>query len=240
MNLFNRFFKKNTSADENPQISYSQSGEDIIVKFIFENLTAVKQPSYLDIGCYHPFNLNNTALFYKNGSKGFNIDANPDTIRLFNLLRQNDVNINLGVSDSSATQLPYYMFQSSFLNTFSEDEYKKRSSELVAKIDVDVKSLKYIIEHYCKGKFPDFLSVDVEGLNLEILKSGISFDSHPKVICVETAIEVSKDMWEKDEQVIQYLKGLDYTLHSDTYINSIFIHRSALKSNWTLKGLSER
>ena len=60
------FFKK-----YKPQISYSQSGEDLIVKHIFENL-GVKKPSYLDIGAYHPFHLNNTVIFYLSGSHGIN------------------------------------------------------------------------------------------------------------------------------------------------------------------------
>ncbi len=47
-----------------PQISYSQNGEDIIISGIFESLSR-HRIFYLDIGGYHPYYGSNTALFYQ-------------------------------------------------------------------------------------------------------------------------------------------------------------------------------
>ena len=57
--------------------SYSQSGEDLIIRFIFESLKILK-PNYLDIGAFKPFELSNTALFYENGCTGVLVEPNPD------------------------------------------------------------------------------------------------------------------------------------------------------------------
>ena len=55
--------------------SFSQCGEDLIVNYIF-GLRGITKPTYLDIGANDPFYLNNTALFYINGCRGINIEAN--------------------------------------------------------------------------------------------------------------------------------------------------------------------
>ena len=62
--------------------SYSQCGEDLIVRYIFDVLR-IEHPSYLDIGAHHPFFLNNTALLYEEGSRGVNVEADPQLIHSF-------------------------------------------------------------------------------------------------------------------------------------------------------------
>jgi len=47
--------------------SYAQCGEDLIVKFIFDNVLKINKPTFIDIGANHPYIGNNTFLFYKNG-----------------------------------------------------------------------------------------------------------------------------------------------------------------------------
>lgn len=68
----NQFIKK----------SYSQSGEDLIIKYIFDAL-GIEKPSYIDVGAYHPYCLSNTSLFYELGSKGINIEPDPMLFKNF-------------------------------------------------------------------------------------------------------------------------------------------------------------
>jgi hypothetical protein len=44
---------------KNIHFSFSQSGEDLIVKFIFDILK-IKKPTYIDIGAHHSSYLSNT------------------------------------------------------------------------------------------------------------------------------------------------------------------------------------
>ncbi len=53
--------------------SFSQSGEEMIAGYIFD-VVGVSTPTYLGIGAHHPFELSNTAAFYKTGSRGVNVD----------------------------------------------------------------------------------------------------------------------------------------------------------------------
>ena len=60
-----------------PKSSYSMHGEDI---FISDILKHKYEGFYVDVGCYHPFEGNNTYLLYKKNWRGINIDVNPFSI----------------------------------------------------------------------------------------------------------------------------------------------------------------
>lgn len=98
--------------------SFSQTGEDIIVDYIFRSRN-IQTPSYIDIGAYHPFLFSNTASFYKKGSKGINIEPNPDGIGKFYKHRPADQNLNIGISNQQGT-LDYFCMNIATMNTFDE------------------------------------------------------------------------------------------------------------------------
>jgi hypothetical protein len=56
--------------------SYSQCGEDLIVRCVFDFMK-IPSPTYLDIGAHHPQHLSNTFLFYQQGAHGVNIEPDP-------------------------------------------------------------------------------------------------------------------------------------------------------------------
>jgi FkbM family methyltransferase len=182
--------------------TFSQHGDDLIILNIFHKL-GIKNPSYLDVGAHHPENISNTALLYKRGSTGINIEANPILHENFLSQRNRDINLNIGVGSKPGV-MPFYMIDDwSGRNTFSKEvaeqfiaahpEFKIRKT-----IMVEVKTLNQVVDQHCNGKFPDFLSIDVEGLDYEILKSCSFRSSFPKLICVEISSgdenDVSQDM----------------------------------------------
>ena len=101
------------------KISFSQSGEDLLIKFIFDSL-GIKNPSYLDIGAHHPFKLSNTALFYMNGSRGINIEPDPDLFAEFIKFRRKDINLNVGITEHEG-HMDFYIISVPTLNTFSAE-----------------------------------------------------------------------------------------------------------------------
>ncbi len=204
--------------------TYSQSGEDVIVNFLFEAHN-IPNPSYIDIGANDPFVLSNTALFYEKGCRGINIEPNPVLCENLKKWRKKDINLNIGVGESDGS-LVFYLMNSPTMSTFSEDNAKelvdKHGFRVEKAIDVEVMSLKTIISKYCDDIFPDFLSLDAEGLDMEILKT-IDYDkSYPKVICVETMEYATDFSGKKDQEIIDFLCGKGYRVYADTYINTIF------------------
>lgn len=111
-----RFFK-------NPEIpnsarSFSQCGEDIIIKFLAHHVLHIKDIIYLDLGSNHPTHLNNTYLFYVEGCYGVSVDANQVFIKMYHDLRPRDKFIHCGVGNKSG-ELTFYEMEPDSLSTFS-------------------------------------------------------------------------------------------------------------------------
>src|SRR5580704_12499223 len=168
--------------------SFAQCGEDIIVNYIF-SLRGLLSPTYIDIGANHPFFINNTAIFYEKGCRGINIEANPMLIGEFNKYRPNDINLNVGISIEEG-ESDFFILEDNTLSTFSKsesDNLQLNGKKLLSIEKVKLTPIENILKKYFNDQFPDFLSIDVEGLDFTILQS-IDFNKHfPKVICVEVA-----------------------------------------------------
>lgn len=206
--------------------SYSQCGEDMIVDYIFFWLK-LQTPSYLDIGANDPIHLNNTYFLYKKGCKGVNIEPDPSSYHRLTRERPRDVNLNIGVAVDEGT-IDFYIMTSRTLNTFSKETAKRYSSYSNQKIEkvlkIDVINVNEIIKANFKTH-PNFVSLDVEGLDMEILKS-FDFEVYrPEVFCIETITYTEDNTEEKLNEIIEYMKSVDYLVYADTYINTIFVEK---------------
>jgi FkbM family methyltransferase len=207
--------------------TYSQNGEDRIIWFIFSAL-GIKKPSYIDIGAHDPVYASNTALLHDNGSVGISIEPNPFLFKKFLRMRREDINLNMGIADKNGI-LDFYIMNGAALSTFSKEEAERMARDyghtIVQILPVEVKTVAEVIQTYAHGVFPDFLSLDVEGLDESILHSINWSGSRPKVICVETISYSPKRDGVKNKALIAYLESQGYLLVADTYINSIFVDK---------------
>lgn len=209
-----------------PKKSYSQCGEDLIVQYIFL-LRRIQKPSYLDIGANDPFTLSNTALFYQKGCRGINIEANPELAKQFKILRRGDINLNIGIGDKEE-ELNFYVMKDNTLSTFSKsecDQMVNSGKELASVQKVRLTTISKVIEQYHQGVFPDFLSLDVEGIDFDILQSINYTKSAPKVICVEAAEYSSTGRGERKNELIDFLVSKNYYEYANTNLNAIMVHR---------------
>ena len=100
---------------------YSQWGEDFFINSFFKNNN---NGIYLDIGCFHPYMYSNTCLLHKKGWSGVNIDINPTSIDLFNIIRPNDINICAAISEKKKDFKVYLDDPFSPVNTIDEKFYE--------------------------------------------------------------------------------------------------------------------
>ncbi len=210
------------------QNTYSQCGEDVIVQFLFDALQ-IEKPSYLDVGAHHPFKINNTALLHSKGSRGINIEPDPDLFKAFPKHRTNDCNLNIGIADKAGSA-NFFRISASTLNTFSEEDalnYTKEGNfEIIETVSLKTDTIQNVIDKYANGKFPQFLTIDAEGVDELILKS-IDFEkNYPIVICIETISFSTSGNGVKNANIISFLEQKGYLLYADTNINSIFIKQS--------------
>lgn len=209
-----------------PKYSYSQVGEDIILDFF---LKEKKSGFYIDIGSYHPINLSNTYKFYERGWSGINIEPNHNKFRLFEEQRAKDINLNMGIGPSE-TKANFFIFDADTLSTFSEqvaENYKKIGHKVTEVKEIELMPLKKVIEKYAHNKKIDFLSVDTEGYDLEVLKTNDWNVYRPSLIVLET-VEYSHDVLGKklNDSYDQFMSNIGYRKIADTYINTIYIDKN--------------
>ena len=206
--------------------TYAQHGEDLIFKNIFQ-LLGIEKPSYIDIGAHHPVDISNTALLYKTGSRGINIEANPCLIEAFHRERPEDINLNIGISNHEDI-LDFYMIDAnSPVNTFdkkiAEQTIMERPWLKISEVKkIKVLTLQQIISEYSNGIYPDLLTIDIEGYDYRVLKSANFKTSFPKVICVEVN---NKEFPAMQELMYSY----NYLPYMKTFSNTIFLHESCYK-----------
>ncbi len=168
-------------------LTYSQHGEDLMIANLFR-LLGIEKPSYLDLGAHHPIFCSNTKLLYDRGSRGVNIEANPNLIEAFIKERPEDVNVCVGVGTARGNMAFFKYSETSGLNTFCSDEVENLSPNFKFKTTVDLPmvTLADIIREFCSGVFPDFLSCDIEGLDYAVLETLPKNPPGLLIICVET------------------------------------------------------
>ena len=207
--------------------SFSSSGEDRIVLYLFQSLK-VDKPSYLDLGANHPLNGNNTFLFYKDGGKGVCVEAQPALCRLIKSARPRDTCLNVAVGvNNSQDNVKFYVFDQVGVSTMDSEEADKRikggKEKLREIIEVPLLDINTIIKTNFKT-YPEFLSVDIEGLDVQVIKS-LDLESYPiPVICVEIVEYSTGYKKTSNSEVEDYLTDKGYFLYADTYINSIFVN----------------
>jgi FkbM family methyltransferase len=174
-------------------ITYAQNREDIILDGFFE---ATEKGFYVDIGAYDPEYDSVTKLFYKKGWRGVNVEPQPDRFQAFTEKRPRDINVNAGVSNT-AGELALRSYKNQGLSTFSEEmknDYSKASSgqtEEYQDIKVKVLTLRQLLKDH-KVTSIQFMKIDVEGLEYEVLEGNDWKKYRPEVICIE-ANHIKKD-----------------------------------------------
>lgn len=208
--------------------SFSQSGEDRILHFLFQSIS-IEKPSYLDIGANHPVNGNNTYFFYQRGSRGVCIEPDPNLAATIKRIRKRDICLNVGIGVPDQSTSDFYIFPEPYTgwNTFSKEEAELRKANwhpYERVIKMPLQNINDIIDKNFKIT-PDFISIDVEGLDLAILQS-LNFDKYqPKVLVVETLHYDENNKPEKLEHIIDFVCSKGYSIYADTYVNTIFLKK---------------
>ena len=202
--------------------SYSQEGEDLILNRILDEK---KGGFYIDVGAHHPKRFSNTFFFYNRGWRGINIEARPGSKKSFDKVRPRDINLEIPISEKEE-ELTYYIFNDPALNGFSSELSKERDDlrdyKILSEIKLKTKTLKSVLDDYLPlDQRIDFLSVDVEGLDFQVLKSNDWTTYKPTLILVEDKDFSFSDL--NDSAVFAFLSSKEYLLIAKSF-NTLFFH----------------
>jgi hypothetical protein len=223
------FFFQFLKSKLKPRILYSNWGIDLIIKDILKNK---RKGIYIDVGCHHPLINNNTHILYQNGWKGINVDLDFNSVDMFNYFRPIDYNIQAALSNKSGSANLYFFHNRAAKNTISK--LRGRGAKKIKKIKIE--TLNNIIAN-CKFKIKeiDFLSIDVEGHELNVLK-GLNFNIYrPKIISIEYIKPNIKEFYQhniKDilkSDIYNFMISKKYKLINWIHDDLIFISKASSK-----------
>ncbi len=210
-------------------VSYSQCGEDLIIDNVFKQLH-IKKIKYLDIGAHHPINISNTYYFYKKGNSGVEIDPDISVFKELEDVRKRDICLNIGIGLKNE-MADYFVMSTRALNTFSKEEAERVSKngtqKIVKVLKMPLKPVNEIISKYFDGGYPNFVSLDIEGMDYAILQSFDFSKYKPEVFCVETITYTEDNKEKKIPEISELMEKNGYFIYADTYINTIFVNKTS-------------
>lgn len=215
MQIFSKIFNREKKECEKfKKYFYSQDGEDTLLSAFYENKPEYKG-FYIDIGALHPLRFSNTQIFYDKGWRGINIDATPGSMEAFKRMRPDDINIEVGISDIRG-QLEYYSFEEPALNSFSKEisEERIKNGWKLKKNGVVIETLPIndvLCNYVPEGQVIDFINIDIEGLELKILKTLDFSKFAPIFFLIEELEFVGRDFTEyKTSPIYNFLRNKGY------------------------------
>lgn len=189
--------------------SYGQHGEDRIVYDLLLSKD-IGKGNYVDVGANHPSTISNTYLLYRNGFRGIVIEPNPELIRLFRFFRPGDIALPVGCG-ARAEKLPFYISRTPVLSSFAN------ATGVIKQLQLPVLPLDEVLYDHAYDTI-DFLSIDVEGLTIEVLKGAAETIPRARIICIEY------DGEKGIREISQYLSDT-HQLYKKLPVNLIFTRK---------------
>ena len=180
------------------------------------------QGTYVDIGANDPNLINNTRRFYRKGWTGINCEPNVVLFQKLAKARPRDINLNCGAGPVE-TEMVFYSMSADMLSTFnrsSAEQYERDGYKILEQVRVPVITLKAIFDKL--GRPADFMSLDVEGWELEVLKSNDWRKHRPTLIVAEINQGAGP--------IAEYLIEVGYEIVWRNPTNAIFRDKNAVIS----------
>ena len=196
--------------------SYSQHKEDAFMLQYLSDFD-LSNSVFVDVGANHPTSISNTYLFYRKGLKGIVIEPNPELAALFRLFRKRDVVFEIGCSNACG-MASFHVSKTPVLSSFNS----RPDTDITRTIEVPILRLDDALKNR-QFTFIHLLSIDVEGLNKEVLSGAIETVKRSLLVCIEF------DSTE-DKRFYTDVLGADFSLIQEFGCNMIFENRKLRNS----------
>jgi FkbM family methyltransferase len=179
-------------------ISYAQNQEDVILARAFEGKI---NGFYIDIGACFPQEGSVTKHFYDLGWRGINVEPDPQAFEMLAEERSKDINLNVAITDVGSELRLYHA------DSIGETSALVRES--ASSFVVPALSLRDLCEQHVNNEI-DFLKIDVEGFEFQVVQSGDWQRYRPKIIIAEVTFPWSNLIRPEAKQIEAFLLQHSY------------------------------
>ncbi len=192
--------------------------EDLFMELLFN---FQKIGTYVEIGTNDPTaSVSYTQKFYNRGWRGIGVEPCINEFEALKKSRPDDINLNICIGDLNGQRMFYEPedSQAASLIPHLASRWGK-----VKKRMINVSTLETILDKYLESEL-DFMVIDAEGMELEILKSNNWSKYKPKAMIIETVHHHYRE-------ILNYLKSYDYMVVYNNHLNSIFVDKKAFAND---------
>jgi FkbM family methyltransferase len=210
---------------------YGQSQEDRIIETYFPTGYI---GSCIDVGSSDGVIMNNTKYFEDKGWYCMCFEPNPayfyqcEVVRknayMYAISNFNDDNANFNVVNLDGTGVEEAITSLKINDALWEGHIKRGFDPHIRVIKTKVRTLNWIMENHFKYDKVDFVSIDTEGTELDVLKGFDIKKYDPKLFIIENT-ERSAGIEEKDKSIEEYLLNFEYELDIKVGVNDIYVKK---------------
>lgn len=192
------------------ELSYAQNLEDYHLSLAFAGQAI---GTYIDIGAGHPIADNVSFWFYERGWRGIVVEPQSELAELYGRLRPRDIAVR-GLVGRERGEADFHMVDRLHgLSTTREDVAQKARAFDVGyrTLRLPVTTLAQLCESHGVGPI-DFLKIDVEGAESDVLFGGDWKRFRPKVIVAEAVSPMSSEPSWQDWEPFLLAQGYRFVL----------------------------
>jgi FkbM family methyltransferase len=220
-----REFIRRPWLDRHARPHWALEGEDVVMQLLVQD---IRRGTYIDVGAHMPRRWSTTYGLYRRGWHGLLIEPTPALARDLRRGRPRDVVEECGVGTESGTQ-DFYVFDAPSCSTFDRAQAdallaSPRPPRLLRTIPRPIRRLDDIIhQHQALAGKADLIKIDVEGRDLDVLRSANWHTFRPRVVVVELLGATAESAPATDSA--RLLKAHGYDLRAFLFHTAIFLRR---------------
>lgn len=210
---------------------HGQNEEDRIIEKYFPNGYI---GGCIDIGSTDGVHMNNTLYFEENGWYVMCLEPNPayfyqcesnrKNSHMYAISNYNADDIDFSVVNLDGTGIEEAITSLKINEDLIQSHIRRGFNPRIRIIKSKVRTLDFCIENYYKCDKIDFVSIDTEGTELDVLKGFNINRWQPKLFIIENT-ERSAGIEEKDKSISNYLSNFGYVIDDIVDINDYYIKK---------------
>ncbi len=207
------------------KISFAQQGEDLVLERVLSRVVGINlytKGNYVDIGAYHAEKDSVTNLLYLRGWNGIAIDPSSSAQKSFKKNRKRDIFYKCVIGEQDKVNKKFFVSKNAIGDSHTGNTLYPQDKKKYYQIDVFQRNINSVLDE-CFFEKIDFLNIDVEGAELEIIRKFDFEKFKPKIIAIEIHTKDIESV--RESEIYQTLFKRKYICVASTVITWFFVRQ---------------